>query len=324
VVALSFYILYLVRDLLIWFIFALIISILFNPLIDFCQRRRIPRVVTVISIYVSAFALLSFLIYFSSPLFISEIQQFTQLFPQYFEKISPPLRGLGVIAFENLEAFTDVLGKTLEKMAGNIFQALFSFFGGIFITFFIITIAIFLSLEEKAVERSLSLLFPKKYEAYVLDLWGRCQSKVVGWFGARMLGCIFVGGLCYLAFVLFGVKYPFFLALMAGILEFIPIIGPLVAGIVAFLFVSLDSMVKAIFVLIFFVLVQQIEGNILTPILTKKFIGLPPALVLVALAVGGKLWGVLGAILTIPLAGLLFEFVRDFLKKKREEKAVVL
>ncbi|GAI37440.1 unnamed protein product, partial [marine sediment metagenome] len=104
----------------------------------------------------------------------------------------------------------------------------------------------------------------------------------------------------------------------------IPILGPIIAGAVAFIFVALDSWLKAIFVLIIFILIQQIEGNILTPVLTKKFVGLPPVLVLISLAVGAKLLGILGAILAIPLAGILFEFLRDFLKKKKEEKTTVL
>ena len=68
-------------------------------------------------------------------------------------------------------------------------------------------------------------------------------------------------------------------------------------------------------------LIQQIEGNILTPLLTRKLIGLSPVVVLIALAIGGELWGMVGAILAIPIAGILFEFLRDFLKKRKEESA---
>jgi len=321
---LGFYILYLIRDILVWFIFALIISILFNPAIDFLQRKRIPRVISVIFVYLFVFGLLSFLIYLISPLFISEIQHFSQVFPQYFEKISPPLKGLGVRAFENLESFMNILGGTLEKMTANIFNTLFSIFGGIFSTIFVLTIAIFLSLEEKSVERALSLLFPKKYEAYALSLWGKCQKKVSGWFLSRILGCAFVGLLCYIAFLLFNTKYPFSLAMLAGVANFIPIVGPIVSGVVIFLIASLDNFLRGIFVLLIFILIQQIENNILMPVLTKKFIGLSPTLVLLSLAIGGALWGILGAILAIPLFGILFEFLRDFLKKKKEEKAVVI
>ena len=90
------------------------------------------------------------------------------------------------------------------------------------------------------------------------------------------------------------------------------------------LIVSFDWIWKAIFVLIVFTLIQQIENNVVTPVLTKKFIGLSPALVLVALAIGGTLWGFLGAILAIPLFGILFEFLRDFLKRKRDQEATVI
>ena len=88
--------------------------------------------------------------------------------------------------------------------------------------------------------------------------------------------------------------------------------------------VAMTSWLKAAFFLAAFIVIQQIEGNILTPVLTKKFIGLPPALVIVSLLVGGKLWGIMGAILAIPLAGIFFEFIGDFLRRRKEEKTVIL
>lgn len=321
---LCFYVLYQIRDILVWFIFALIISVLFNPAIDFLQKRKIPRVISTIFVYVWIFGIISLLVYATAPLFISETQYFSQIFPQYFEKISPFLKGLGIQAFENIESFINLLGKTLERMAGNIFNALFAIFGGIFSTVFVLTIAIFLSLEEKAVERGISLLFPKKYEVYALSLWSRCQRKVSGWFLSRILGCLFVGLACYLAFLLLNTKYPFSLGLLAGVFNFIPIIGPIVSGATIFIVISLENFLRAIFVLIIFILIQQIENNILLPVLTKKFVGLSPALVLIALAIGGTLWGFLGAVLAIPLFGILFEFLRDFLKKKKAEKEKVV
>jgi len=313
------YFFYSIKDILIWLVFALILSILFNPAINFLQRKRVPRVLAVIFIYFLVFGIIGFLVCLIVPLFFQEIQQFLQIFPQYFEKISPPLKGLGIQAFENLESLISAFDKTLERMATNIFSALFAIFGGIFSTSFIITIAIFLSLEEKVVEKTLYLLFPKKYQTYALELWERCQREVSGWFGTRIIGCLFVGILSYFAFFLFDLKYPLTLSFLAGFLNFIPIIGPVLTGILIFLIISLDSISRAIFALLAFVLIQQIENNILIPILAKKFIGLPPVLVLISLAIGGKLWGILGAILAIPLAGMIFESLKEFLKKKKEE-----
>jgi len=318
------YILYQIRDILVWFIFALIISILFNPAIDFLKRFKIPRVLAICFIYVAFFGLLTLVIYFTASLFISEIKQFSQSLPQYFEKISPPLRGLEVRVFEDMEAFIKTLGGALDKIVANIANVLFVIFGGIFATIFILILVIFLSLEEKGVERTLILFFPKKYENYVLSLWERCQKKVSGWFLTRIIACLFVGIASLIAFLLFNTPYPFTLGLLAGALNFIPIVGPIITAILLFIIIALESLSKAIFVLIAFTLIQQIENNILTPFLSKKFVGLSPVLVLMSLAIGGILWGFLGAILAIPLAGILYEFLKEFLEKRREEKAVVL
>ncbi len=322
--AICLYVLYQIRDILVWFIFALIISILFNPLIDFLQRKKIPRSIGTVLVYLGFFGLFTFLIYSFVPLFLAEIKYFSQVFPEYFEKVSPLFRGLKVEAFESIENFLAFLSKTLEGAVANIFNTLFTIFGGIASTIFILTIAIFLSLEEKPVERTIYLLFPKKYEAYALSLWRRCQKGVSAWFFSRIIGCLFVGVLSTLVFLLFNTKYPFFFGLLAGGLNFVPVVGPLMTGILLFLVVVLENFWRAIFVLIAFIFIQQIENNILLPLLTKKFLGLSPVLVLMGLAIGGVLWGFLGAVLVVPLFGILYGFLREFLEKRKKESTVML
>jgi len=319
-----FYIFYLIKDILILIGFSLIISILLNPAINFLQRRRIPRSISVLFVYIFIFGISVLFIFQTAPIFISEIQQFTQLFPQYFEKFSPSLRLMGLEAFENFEIFTKTLQDWLVKASSSIFGAVGSIFGGIFSTITVFTLAIFLSMEEKGAEKIITLFSPKKYEAYILDLWVKSQNKVSAWFGVRILSCIFVGLISFLALWLFKIKYSLALAIFAGLTNIIPIVGPLIAGSMIAILAALDSSFKAILILIVFALIHQIEGNILTPILMKKIIGLPPVLVLIALMVGGKLGGLLGGILVIPLAGIIYEFLKDFLKKKREEKTVML
>jgi len=323
-IAILFYIIYLVRDILILSIFALIISILFTPIIDFLQKRKIPRGFAVIVVYIGIFGLISFFIYSLASLFIIEVQKFSQVFPEYFERVSPPLKSLGVKAFEDIESFIELLNKSVETIAASFLGAVSAIFGGIFATIYVVTIAIFLSLEEKGVEKSLALLFPKKYEIYVLSLWGRCQQRVSGWFLSRILASIFVGAASYLTFLILSIKYPLTLGLLAGILNFIPVIGPIITGVLIFILISLDSALKAFFALVAFVLIQQIENNILTPLLAKRFVNISPVVVLISLVVGGKLLGILGAILAIPLVAILSEFLKDFLAKRREEKPIVL
>lgn len=324
IAGLIFYVLYFIRDVLIWIIFAVVISVLFNPAINFLQKKRIPRGLSTALVYITVLGILGLIIYTSAPLFISEIQQFSQTFPQYFERISPPLRGLGIEAFESFESFTKSIEGWLAEASTNIFSAIGVIFGGIFSTITIFAIAAFLSLEEKGTERMIGIISPKKYEALVLNLWERSQRKVSGWFVARILCCLFVGIMTFVTCYVLDIDYAVSFGFLAGVSNFVPIIGPVLSGIIITLFVALDFWGKAALFLTAFIIIQQIDANLLTPILTKKFIGLPPALVLIALIIGGKLWGILGAVLAIPVAGILFEFLRDFLKKKKERETVVL
>lgn len=313
----GFYFLYVLRDILIWVIFAVIISILFEPAIDFLQRKKVPRTLGTVLVYTIVFSFFSFFVWLIIPVFGAEIKQFVDSFPLYFNKISPVLRGLGFKAFETLDIFNQSFQNFLAGMASNIFNVLFAFFGGVVSTIFVITTAMFISLDEKSIEKSLILLFPKKYEEFVLNIWMRTQKKVSGWFLARVISCLFVGLSCYIIFLVFNVKYPLILALFSGIFNFIPYIGPLFTGILLFLIIFPTEALKAIFVLTGYLLIQQIENYILSPILMKKIVAFPPALVIISLALGAKLWGFLGALLVIPLAAIIFEFTNEFLKKRK-------
>jgi predicted PurR-regulated permease PerM len=316
--AVSLYALYQLKEILLWVIFALVISLLFRPLIEFLQEKKVPRTLATIFVYSAVFLLLAVSIYLFSPLLIIEANRFSEGFPQYFEKVSPFLRDLGLQGFESIENFVDLAQTTLSRIGQSIFSALFSIFGGIFTTIFIIFLSFFLSLEERAFERSLSLLFPTEFEDLALNLWRRCQNKVSAWFLTRVASSLFVGILTYLALLILGSEFSFSLGVLAGISNFIPIVGPFVVGFFIFILILLTSPLKAGLAVIIFMLIHQIEGNLLLPVLSKKFIGLSPSLVLISLVVGGELGGIWGAILGVPLLGILLEFMRDFLKKKKE------
>lgn len=327
VTILIFYIIYQIQNVLIWLLFALIISILFDPIIGFLQKLKIPRILATLFVYISFFGIFILSVFLTIPFFISEIQEFPkilQILPQYFEKISPSLKGLEISAFKDFDSFVSTLNNILGKIIANAFNILFIIFGGIFATIFILTAAFFLSLEEKRMEKALILFSPKKYEDVVLTIWQRCQKRISGWFFTRIIACLFVGILSYISFLVFDTSYKFSLALLSAFFNFIPYIGPVITGILIFIIVAIENFSKAIFVLIAFVLIQQIENNILTPFLSKKIIGLSPILVLSSLTIGGTLFGFLGAILAVPLIGILFEFFKEFLEKRKKENASFL
>lgn len=315
---LIFYFIYSIRDLFLAFLFALILSILFDPVIDFLQKHKIPRVLGVILVYISVFGVIAMSVYYIAPILVSEISEFVQLFPFYFEKISPSFKILGIMAFENIDTFSKTLEIALTEMSSSILNSLFSIFGGLTSTLFIISIAIFLSLEEKSVLKALKLIFPRKYEDHLTDLWQKSEKKVSGWFLSRIMASIFVGIASILLFYYFNVEYPVSLGLLTGLSNFIPIIGPLIMGLLVFFLIAIDSIYRAIFVLIGIALIQQIENNIITPYLSKKLFNLPPVIVLLSLVIGAKVAGLLGIILFLPLAAIIFEFTKDFLKAQKQ------
>lgn len=310
------YLMYSVRDILVFLLFALIIAILFEIPIGFLTKK-IPRALAVSFLYLSALFLIGLLIYLPTAGFMTEIGQFVKSFPVYFNEFSPYLRNLGLRVFQDLETFVASLTATLSSVTSNILSALFAVFGGITATIFVVSLAIFISLESKSLEKNLVLLFPKKDEEFILDLWQRCQKKVGLWFLKSIVSCLFVGLLSYVSFAILQVKYNLSLSLVAGALNFVPIIGPIFTSLLILAVVSLDSLTKALLVVLVFTVIQQIENNLFTPLLTKRFIDMSPVLVLVSLAVGGRLFGLLGAILAVPLVGVIVEFAKGLLERKR-------
>jgi predicted PurR-regulated permease PerM len=320
---LLFYFFLQIKDVVIWFVFAIIISILFNPSIDFLKKIKIPRAVGASIIYILAFGTLSLTFYSVIASLVSELEQFSQVVPSYLKEISPLLRDFGIEAFDSIENFINTIKGSLSELTTAVFNASFAFFGGIFTTLFVITMAFFLSLEEKIIDRAVFLIFPKRYEKYALSLWKRSQKQVSGWFLSRILSCIFVGSATYISALILGIRYPLSFGLVAGIFNFIPYIGPLVSSVFFFLVTVMDGFGKAIFIVIIFTIIGLIENGILNPVLSKKFIGLSPVIVILSLSIGGILWGVLGAFLAVPLAGITFQFVKEFLEKKKQEESVV-
>jgi len=315
-----FYLVYLIKDVALWFFFALIISVLLEPAINFLRWLRVPKIAAIILIYLSIFGFLGFLIYLIAPIFIFEIKQFSQQVPDYFEKINPILKQWGVDVAYGFDDFTKILVNRLEQGSKGVINAIASFFGGIASAIFILTLAFFLSIEERGVEKVLVLLTPKKYEKKIINVFERAQKKVSNWFGARILACLFVGLASFLVFYIFDVKYSFLLALIAGVLNFIPYVGPWITGVLLLVFVTVsNSWLVALYVFIAFVVIQGIEGSILTPVLMKKMIDLPPALVLLALLAGSQMFGFLGVVFAVPVFGIVYEFLKEFLEKRRVE-----
>ena len=306
------YALYLAREVLSLALFALIISVLFNPAINFLEKLKAPRPVAVFLIYFSVFGILGIGIYWVAPIFAIETQQLGQLFPIYFEKVSPFLSGMGFAIFQSMDAFAAAVRDWLVGASSGIIGSLGVLFGGILAAFTVIVAAAFFSLEAAGIKKFILLAIPAKREKTVLDWWQKAQVKISGWFAVRLAGMLAVGLSTSLACWALDIRYPVFLGFFAGVADIVPFIGPIASAAVIALVALLDSWQKAVLIIAIFTVIQQLENNLVIPLLSKKFIEFPAILVLLSLLAGEAIWGIAGAILAIPLFGVLYDFARDY------------
>lgn len=311
-----FWLIYNLKTIISWFIFALIFSMIFDPIIAFFQKK-LPRTISVIIVYALLILIIVLFIYFFATKVSNEFPKMSAIFFHYLEKIKiffPLIRR----EFFRIEETIQNIEEWFLLLSRNIVSAIFSLFGGIFSAITIFFLALFLSLEENFLEKIVEGLFPREKKEKFLQAFTISRIRAAKWFQIRILTSFFVGILTFVALRILRVDYSFSLGILAALTNLIPIVGPLFAGFVIAIFAFLNSPLSGLFAILIFILLQQIEGNIILPIYGKEILNLPPAICLLALLVGGKLGGFFGAILALPLFALFFEFSKIILREENE------
>ncbi|MBI4919718.1 AI-2E family transporter [Candidatus Azambacteria bacterium] len=309
--------LFMVRDVVGILIFAIIISSALEPLLEYAQSKKIPRLLTLIAVYLLFVVCFAALIYIFLPLILDQLRDFSQNYPIYFGKIE---EAVGMMAF--LPGLSGNIHDLLFQLTGQIpsFTSLISYassiFGGFVSLIVVLVISFYLSISRGALDNFLRSILPPQFENYAYGLWARAQKKMGRWLQAQMLLSLVMATVVGLGLWILGMKYAFLIAVLVAALEIVPFVGPIVAGGLATLLALSQSVVLGIWTLIFFIVAQQLEGHILVPLLVKKLVGLNPVAIILALLVGVKLGGILGALLAVPIAAVIDEFFDDLAKRK--------
>ena len=145
-----FYFIYLTKEIALWFFFALAMSVLLAPAINFLRKFWIPKIIAILIVYFSIFGILGLLMYLTAPIFISELKQLAQYLPDYWNQMNPIMQQIGIDITPTFDNFTQILVSGLSQSSKGIMSAISTFFGGLYSTAFILTTAFFLSLEEDA------------------------------------------------------------------------------------------------------------------------------------------------------------------------------
>lgn len=327
-VSLGLLIAYLIRDALALLFIAVIFAAAVDPLVDWLQKRRLPRAVSILMIYVVLIAIFSLVIVMMIPPVTEQIGQIISHFPAYYEKVSLGIHSLqekavtGQVAVGNdsLINALESLSLTLAQTTKSIFVTITSIFGGLMSLLIVLVITFYLTVEEHALKKFIEFLLPGKHREYAMDLIERMQYKVGMWLRGQLLLSVIVGALTYIGLSILGVKYALLLALIAGILEIVPYLGPLLSAIPAVVVAFSDSPLKLLLVIVLYLVIQQAENNIIVPKLMSKMVGLNPIVVIMAILIGMKLGGVIGALLGVPVAAAIGVYFADYVREKEKVK----
>ena len=154
-------------------------------------------------------------------------------------------------------------------------------------------------------------LLPPSYHSIATNVVGKVQEKIGQWLTAQFILCCIIALLTFIGLTIVGLPYALVLALFAGLLEFIPTIGPILSSIPALLVAFVQSPLTALFVLVVYVVVQQFENHIIIPQVMKRTVGINPLVSVVAILIGAKLVGFVGVLLAVPVATSMIVVIQE-------------
>lgn len=303
--------LFLAIDIVLALFLAVVISAALDPVVTWLEVKKIPRILSTLGIYIVALFMLALLVYLIVPIALTE---FSNLIASLNESI-----GNGDLDFLNISKGIEVINQSLTNVSNlllgggrSFFEIISKFFGGLALTGSVFVLSFYLTVGRDGTEKFFINILPAIYENRAIELYNRIRRKLGRWLRGQLLLSLGIGVLVFIALSILNVKYSLVLAIIAAILELIPYVGPIFSGGVAILVASTTSLTLGLYVLIVFIVIQQLENQILVPAVTNLTTSLNPVVVLVALLMGAQIFGFIGLILAVPAAVLIQELLEDW------------
>lgn len=247
----------------------------------------------------------------------AELESLTTLLPDAWQQLQERLEGTQLAPLFNnaAERAGSLLGNGISQV-GMVVVSM----GGSIVSFFALIVGmVYFASQPDLYRRGLLLLAPIKSRSRLAEALDESGKALRFWLGGQLVAMAVTGLLVGVSMWLLGVPAPLGLGLIAGLLDFVPLVGPLIAAIPALLLAFTVSPQTTLLVLIVYTIIQQIEGNILQPLVQQRAVHLPPALLLFSLFAASTLFGVAGLILAAPLTVVVFVLVNRLYVTREEE-----
>ena len=313
---------YQVRGVLLLIYVAGLLAIGFSPIVRLIERqkmlpigpRRFPRWFAILVLYLFIIGTVTAIGFLVFPPLVRQAQQLWGEIPEMFERAQAWLLSRGLLSehltWRQAVERADVGGG--ERAVGTVFSALGGVVGGIFGLFTILILTFYFLVDAGRLRETFLDLFARRDRARVDAAVREITVKVSAWLGGQLLLALVIGVTSAVGLWLMDVPFFYVLALIAGVGEMIPVVGPILAAIPAVAVAATVSFEKVLFVIIFFIVQQQFENHVLVPKVMARQVGVSPVTVIVALLIGGKLLGIPGAILAVPTAAILQVLVTEW------------
>ena len=299
-----------VREILVAVFISYVIMSALYPAAKFLMNRKVPKILAIVIPYLIVLSLVVLLILPLLPFFVAQIQSLFENLPVFVRQSSEAL-GISIQASQ----ISSYLTSSLEGFTRNAFTVTTKIFGGIFSVLTIIIVSFYLLVYHDRLDRFFVAFFPRSLDPAVARIIADIEIKLGAWLRGQIFLSFTVGFLTWVALKILGLEFALPLALLAGILEIVPTIGPIISAIPAVIVAFAISPSMAAITALAYTGIQLAENNFLVPKIMQKAVGLNPVIVIVAILMGAKLMGVLGALLAVPFVSvivIIYKAIRHF------------
>lgn len=325
------YALYLVSDLILVVLAAIVIASAIEPATKWARDRHMPRLPVVILVYLLSALVFAGLFYFLLLPLVGDLSNFIKTLTIYSNSVANG--GILSQMFQTQNIFGGIntpiiireistyLNDFANFLSQGVFSSLSSVFGGVFNFILILILSFYLAVQEDGISKFLKIITPLKREQYVINLWRRSQAKIGRWMQGQLLASAAVMVLAYIGLLIVGMPHALLLAVTVGVFDLIPIFGPIIASIPAlFLAFVAGGTSMTLVVGVIYLVIQQVESNIIYPLVHKKIVGVPPMVSILSVVIGWELAGFLGVLIAVPVAAVVMEVLADFEERKNAAK----
>lgn len=280
-------------------------------------KRGVPRWLALLIVLITLTVALGLMSWGFGAQVAAEIESLTTMLPEAWSQLQERLEGSQLAPL--IDNAVENAGSVMEGGMSQVGMIVVSM-GGSIINFLVLIVGmVYFAAQPGLYRRGLLLLAPVKSRPRLGEALDASSEALRFWLGGQLIAMTVTGVLVGASMWLLGVPAPLGLGLVAGLLDFVPLVGPIVAAIPALLLAYTVSPETALFVLIAYVVIQQIEGNILQPLVQQRAVSLPPALLLFALLASSTLFGLPGVIFAAPLTVVVFVMVNHLYVVREDE-----